>query len=155
MSMPLISRRGFAFAALALTQVRPVAAAEYFRKTTWFEKQEGSDKPVDHEGSLMLDRDARVLAFSAQERKRMDLPLASITNVVYERAKRPRYGVGLLLAWPLLFTKTKKHFLTVQYKDNAGEGRYALFQLHKDNFREVLAALEAATDIKVERLEEK
>ncbi len=154
MISPLISRRGFALMVCAMATVSRLPAAEYFRKTVWFEKQDGSDKPIQHEGSLLIDRDASTLAFSAQERQRLEVPFAAMSNLIYERAKRPRYGVGLLLAWPLLFTKTKKHFLTVQYKDNAGEGRYVLFQLHKENFREVLAAIEAATDMKVERLEE-
>ncbi|MCW5964627.1 MAG: hypothetical protein KIT83_11360 [Bryobacterales bacterium] len=154
MHLDSLSRRAFSAMLYALAWVKPLPAAEYFRKAVWFEKQQGSDKPIEREGSLMLDRNDKLLAFSSQDVKRMEVPLDAISNLVYERAKRPRYAAGLLFAWPLLFTKTKKHFLTVQYKDASGEGQYALFQLHKENFREVLAAIEAATDSKVERLEE-
>lgn len=83
------------------------------------------------------------------------MPTDSVTNAVYERASKPRYAAGLLLAWPLLFTKSKQHYLTLQYKADSGEGRYAVFHLDKGNFREVLAATEAAIGKKVERSEEK
>jgi hypothetical protein len=56
----------------------------------------------------------------------------------------------LLLAWPLLFTKSKAHWLKVQQ-----DGAYAMFRLDKGNYREVLAATEAATGLKVERQEER
>lgn len=70
----------------------------------------------------------------------------TISSALYERAALPRDG------W-LEFTKEKKHFLTIQYKEK-DEGRYALFQLDKENFREVLAAMEAALGKTVERSEE-
>jgi hypothetical protein len=45
----------------------------------------------------------------------------------------------ILLAWPLLFTKGKKHYLTIQ---GAGE-EFAIFRLHKGNVRNVLAVAES------------
>jgi hypothetical protein len=74
-----------------------------------------------------------------------------VTSLLYERTSRPRYVSGLLLAWPLLFTKGKKHFLTIQYKNNAGQGEFALLHLDKSNYQAILAAVEAATGVKVER----
>jgi hypothetical protein len=76
---------------------------------------------------------------------------AQVTKIVYERASKPRYAAGLLLAWPLLFTKSKKHFLTVQYKEGE-KGEFALLRLDKNNYQAVLAGLEAATGVKVENL---
>jgi len=85
----------------------------------------------------------------------LELRAASITNALYERTSRPRYVSGLLLAWPLLFTKGKKHFLTIQYKGESGEGKYAIFHLDKGNYREILAATEATTGKKMDRSEER
>jgi hypothetical protein len=55
-------------------------------------------------------------------------------NAVYERTSTPRYAAGLFLAWPLLFTKEKKHFVTFQYKDSSSDGKYAIFQLTSQGF---------------------
>jgi hypothetical protein len=55
-------------------------------------------------------------------------------------------------SWPLLFTKEKKQFLTVEYKEK-DTNRYALFQRDKNDFREILAAMEAL-GTPVERSEE-
>ena len=79
----------------------------------------------------------------------LQIPAAQVSNIVYERASRPRYAAGLLLAWPLLFTKSKQHFLTVQHGD------YSVFKLDKNDYRQVLAAVEAATGRKIERQEER
>ncbi len=77
------------------------------------------------------------------------IPLESVKSATYERAAKPRIGMGLLVAWPLMFTKSKKHFLTVQHADG-----YSVFQLDKGNYMQILAAMEAATGKRVERHEE-
>lgn len=127
------------------------ASAETFKDVEYFYKPDGKDKTEQVGGSLGMS--AGQVTFTAKKAK-LDLPAASITNIVYERASKPRYAVGLLLAWPLLFTKSKSHFLTIQYAEG-GTGKYAVFKLDKGNYREILAAAEAATGKKVDRQEEK
>ena len=80
---------------------------------------------------------------------------SSIKSISYERASKPRYAAGLLIAWPLLFTKSKHHYLTIQYTDNAGAGRLQIVKLDKNNFRTALETIEADTWIKIERSEER
>lgn len=60
-----------------------------------------------------------------------------------------------MLAWPLLFTKSKKHFVTIQYTDATGQGKFEIVRLDKGNFTLALATLEADTGIKIERTEER
>ena len=72
-----------------------------------------------------------------------------VSKLIYERTKKPRYSAGLLLAWPLLFTKEKQHYITVQ-----AEGKYAFIKVHKGRYRAVIAALESSSGMEVERLEE-
>jgi SAM-dependent methyltransferase len=74
-----------------------------------------------------------------------------ITSMLYEGSSRPRIAEGLLIAWPLILTHEKKHYITVQYKDIDGVGQYAIFQLDKINYREVQAAIEASIGIKPDR----
>jgi hypothetical protein len=78
----------------------------------------------------------------------------SIKSLVYERTAKPRYAEGLLIAWPLMFTKSKKHYLTLQYEEPAGTGHFAILHLDKSNYQEILATVEAQTGKKVERTEE-
>ncbi len=78
----------------------------------------------------------------------------AIKSMLYEKTAKPRYAAGLLLAWPLLFTKSKKHYLTIQYTDAAGAGQFAIIHLDKSNFQEAVARAEAETGKKVERAEE-
>jgi hypothetical protein len=127
------------------------SAAQTFKEVGYLYKSEGKDKGHLVDGALVLDN-SRV-AFQSKTTA-LDIPIASITNIGYERASKPRYAAGLLFAWPLLFTKSKQHYLTFQYTDGAA-GKYAVFRLDKGNFREILAATEATTSKKIERSEEK
>lgn len=74
---------------------------------------------------------------------------SDISKLIYERTKKPRYSAGLLLAWPLLFTKEKQHYLTVE-----ADGSFAFVKMHKSEFRPAIAAIESSSGLEVERLEE-
>jgi hypothetical protein len=58
----------------------------------------------------------------------------------------------LVSPW-LLFSKGKKHWLTIEFSDVAShpEG-YAYLRLEKDNFRRILSAIEAATGLEIEEI---
>jgi len=128
-------------------------AADTFKNVEYLYKPEGQDKGQQISGTLDFYARAQRIVFLSKK-TRLELEGSLITSALYERTSRPRYVSGLLLAWPLLFTKGKKHFLTIQYKDTSGEGKYAIFHLDKGNYREILAATEATTGKKVERSEE-
>jgi hypothetical protein len=49
-----------------------------------------------------------------------------------------------------LFSKKRKHFLTVGFKDEAGKQQAAVFELGKNVVRVTLASLEARTGQKIE-----
>jgi len=85
----------------------------------------------------------------------LELPYSNITSAVYERAATPRYAAAVLVSPLFLFTKSKKHFLTVQYKGKDGQGQFALIRLDKKNYQMALAMIEAQTGIKIERHEDK
>jgi len=139
--------------AVALIAFSAVLQAETFKDVEYMYKPAGKVKGERVGGALDFDAASTKVMFESKQ-VALDIPAASITNLVYERAAQPRYTTGLLLAWPLLFTKSKKHYLTIQYTDN-GLGKYAVSKLDKGNFREILAAAEATTGKKVERSEEK
>ncbi len=116
-------------------------------------KDDGKAQEV--EGVLISDTKAKVLRFESGGRAAFEIPFGKVKSILYERTAKPRYGAGLLLAWPLLFTKSKKHFVTIQYADASGKGKFEIVRLDKGNFSMALATLEADTGIKVERTEER
>lgn len=107
---------------------------------------EGKTEKVD--GILRIESD-RIVFDGKKDGKVFEAAYADVTKLIYERTKKPRYSAGLLLAWPLLFTKEKQHYLTVESK-----GAYAFIKLHKGRYRAAIAALESASGKEVERLEE-
>jgi hypothetical protein len=126
-----------------------------FSDCQYFYKSPGDSKARPIKGSLIFDPKGSQVGFFSEGSNRIDIPYSNITTLLYERTSKPRYALGLLVAWPLLFTKSKKHYLTVQYKSAEGQGQYALFQLDKENYQRVLATAESQTGKKVERSEEK
>lgn len=114
----------------------------------------GDGKRLREDGQLAVDNSMQRLVFESESRDEITIPGNQISRVVYERAAKPRYAAGLLIAWPLLFTKSKQHYLTVQY-GSQGQGDYAVFRMSKKNYREILAAVESATGQKVDRQEER
>jgi len=132
-----------------------VLSAETFKDVEYIYTPDGKQKPKTIGGQLTCDSATKKVTFYSKKVALLDLTDTSVTSALYERTSKPRYAAGLLLAWPLLFTKSKKHYLTFQYKTETGEGKYALFHLDKGNYQRILAATEAALGKKVERTEER
>ena len=125
--------------------------AEYIKTA----QQEGKQKGEAVKGSLSFDATKKEMAFlDAGNTTDFSIPYASVKSLLYEKTSKPRYAVGILIAWPLLLTKSKKHYLTVQYSDPQGAGQFAIVHLDKSNYQEALATAEAQTGKKVERSEE-
>ncbi len=74
----------------------------------------------------------------------------AIKGLLYENVAKPRYAASLVVP-PLIFTKEKKHYLTIDYLDNAGTPQYAIINLDKSNFQEALTRAESETGKKAER----
>ena len=53
---------------------------------------------------------------------------------------------GLLI----LMSKKKKHFLTIGYRNEAGEGQAAVFELAKGTVSSIMPAMETRTGIRCE-----
>ena len=132
---------------LALVGVAQAQQASTFPKSMLIQSTpEG--KTVKTRGLLRVDQEG--VRFEANDGKMLyEAGYPSITKLIYERTKKPRYSAGLLLAWPLLFTKEKQHYLTFESK-----GSFAFVKMHKSQFRAAVATLEAASGRDVERLVE-
>ena len=125
--------------------------AEYLAPKTEGKKD---DHPV--KGSLAFDKDKKSVDFLDEKGASViSIPDDKIKSILYERTSKPRYAEAILLSPLFLFAHSKKHFLTIQYTDAEGQGKFAMIHLDKSNARDVVAAVEAETGKKVERADEK
>ena len=125
-----------------------------FDKVVFYEHQ--GEEERERDARLILDPVAKVLRFAADDAGEEPavyarIPYANVTKVVYEKSSHRRYTAGVLVSPLLFFTKSKKHWLTIEFKDVPGLPQgFVYARLHKDNFREILSALRAGTGIEVE-----
>jgi hypothetical protein len=100
---------------------------------------------------LEVTKETGAVQLVAQGDRLLSLEKGQITHLVYERVTKQRVVSGVLIAWPLLFSKGRKHFLTIQYKTAQGKRDFAPLSLAGDDVREILDTLEAATGVKVQK----
>lgn len=139
-----------------LLNLAAISLAQEFNHAELFKGATPNSKKGDSvKGSLKFNQDKKQIEFVDQQgAPELSINHETIKSMLYERAAKPRYAEGILIAWPLLFTKSKKHYLTIQYNDPQGAGQYAIMRLDKNNVRDVLATAEAQTGKKVDRAEE-
>ena len=144
-------------ALLVILALASSLAAETFDNVEWMKAAAAGSKKGDSvHGNLSFDAAKKALSFTDKKgNAQFSVPYDNVKSLLYERTAKPRYAAGLLIAWPLLFTKSKKHYLTIQYTDADGKGQFALLHLDKGNVQQILAIAEAQTGKKVERSEER
>lgn len=86
------------------------------------------------------------------------IPYEKVTSLSYGQHAGRR--VGATIAWgvttlgigalPLLFSKKRRHYLTVEYTDEQGQAQAAIFEVGKNAIRVALKTLEVRTGRKVE-----
>jgi hypothetical protein len=86
------------------------------------------------------------------------LPYDKVTAISYGQHAGRRVGTTVALgittlgvgALPILFSKKRRHYLTVEYTDDAGKTQAAIWEVGKDSIRTVMKTLEVRTGKKVE-----
>lgn len=137
---------------VAATTATKFDHAEYLPPKT--EGQKKDAQPV--KGSIAFDREKKTVEFFDEKGASVvSIPDDKIKTMLYERTSKPRYAEAILLSPFFLFAHSKKHFLTIQYVDADGQGKFAMIHLDKGNARDIVAAAEAETGKKVERAEER
>jgi hypothetical protein len=110
------------------------------------------------EGKLTLnDKD---LLFEHKAGK-FAIPYENITSLEYGQKAGRRVGatIGMaaavgIFAAPMLFSKKRKHYLTVGFNDENGKPQAAVIELGKETVKPTLEGLEAKTGKKVEYQDE-
>ena len=97
--------------------------------------------------------DPEVLLFETRK-VGLEVPYDRINLLEYGQQAGRRYLLALAISPLLLLSKSRKHFLTVSFKDEAGLQQAMVFQIDKSDVRAVLAGLEARTGLKVDYLDD-
>lgn len=78
------------------------------------------------------------------------VPYADVNDLEYGQKAGRRVGLAIMVTPLALFSKKRKHFLTIGWKDAHNQQHVAVFELGKHIVRVTLATLEARTGRKVE-----
>ncbi len=78
------------------------------------------------------------------------VPYDHVNDLEYGQKAGRRLGLAIAVTWMALFSKKRKHYLTLGYTDDDGKQQAAVFELGKDIVRVTLASLEARTGQKVD-----
>lgn len=126
--------------------------AEFLQATANGQKKAGTSV----KGTLWFDSATKNVTFLQESgTPAMSIKYDAIKNITYEKASKPRMAEAVLISPLFLLSNSKKHYLTFQYTDESGQGKYAIVHLDKKNAREAVACAEAQTGKKVEQIDEK
>jgi hypothetical protein len=93
--------------------------------------------------------DPEVLVFQAKKAG-LEVPYERINLLEYGQQVGRRVLLGVAISPLLLLSKSRKHFLTISFKDEDGRQQAMVFQVHKGGVRALLAGLEARSGLKVD-----
>src|SRR5262249_39215453 len=126
-----------------------------FESAQYYLKTPNQKKTTQIDGTFVLDPSAKAARFVGKDKTEVEIPYGSITSLLYERAATPRYSAAVLVSPLFLFSKSQNRVWSSQYRSAEGRGQCALSWFDKNNWQAAVAAVEAQTGIKVERVEEK
>ena len=118
-----------------------------------------SDKAMYVGGTVSKLKEASEGTLSAKDEKlctftfsggKLEIPYDRINDLEYGQKAGRRLGVAIAITWMALFSKKRKHFLTIGYTDENDKQQAAVFELGKNTVRVTLASLEARSGRKVD-----
>jgi PEGA domain len=96
-----------------------------------------------HDWNNILAVTSQQITLRLNDGQRLDIPAIAVTGLSYGQEAHRRLGTLVVLYG--LFHKSRVHYIGVEYTRD-GEKRGLLLQGDKDNYRDILLALESATN---------
>lgn len=93
--------------------------------------------------------DPKALIFVSQ-RGRFEIPYEGVTSVEYGQKAGRRVGVAIVISVWALFSKKRKHFLTLGYKDAQDVQQGVVIELPKGTPKSIITIIEARSGVKCE-----
>jgi hypothetical protein len=100
--------------------------------------------------AALVTSNETALRFDAKKNGTVEIPYAQIESLEYGQKAGRRVGVAIMVSPLALFSKKRKHYLTIGYKDGAGKEQAAVFELGKDIVRTALAVIQTRSGKDVE-----
>jgi len=101
------------------------------------------------EGKFVTTSESELI-FQAGGNGTATIPYATVTSLEYGQKAGRRVGVAIMISPIALFSKKRKHYLTISYKDAAGKEQAGVFELGKDIVRTTLKIVEVRTGKQIE-----
>jgi hypothetical protein len=98
--------------------------------------KEKSEAPIDLKGEEHL-------VFSPKGAVAVHIPWSGIEEVEYGQKAGHRVKTAIFLTPLALFSKNRRHYVTLAWKDAAGKAQAAVFEFDKDDIRPALASIRA------------
>jgi hypothetical protein len=83
------------------------------------------------------------MVFTGEKGGTVQIPWQTVQAIEYGQRVSRRWKTAIFLTPWALFSKGRKHMVTITYKDAAGTDQAAVFEFGKDVYRTALAALKA------------
>lgn len=148
---PIASRIGASFILIACFHTALVAVdgkkVEYIGGTVGLPEKTEGRLDTAHEGTLTFTPDKKQLAPLA-------IAYSQITSIEYGQKAGRRVGVAIMVSPLALFSKKRKHFLTLGYKDVTGKDQAAVLELGKDLIRTTLTIVQTRSGKQIEYQDE-
>jgi hypothetical protein len=87
-------------------------------------------------------------------RTELRIDYKKVNTLEYGQNASRRYAAAILISPVLLLSKSRRHFVTIGYIDEAGQQQALVLRVGKGDIRTVLASLEARTGRRVEYQDE-
>ena len=100
-----------------------------------------------------LDLEEKEFVFSDKDKKaafKLAIPYDKIDSLEYGQKAGRRVGVALVVNPLFIFSKKRKHYVTIGFMDEQGKKQGAVFELAKGIVKETLTTLEQKSGKKVE-----
>jgi hypothetical protein len=94
-------------------------------------------------------QDEKIFVFDYKTGK-LEVPYDQVNDLEYGQKAGRRLGVAIAVTPLALFSKKRKHYLTIGWKDDKDKQHAAVFELGKGVVRTTIATIEARTGKKVE-----
>jgi hypothetical protein len=104
--------------------------------------------PEATEGELDTS-DPKMMRFSSTKGK-FEIPYDGVTSLEYGQKAGRRLGVALVITVWALFSKKRKHFLTVGFKDAQEKPQGVVLELPKGKPKSIITIIEVRSGVKCE-----
>ncbi|MBL8230091.1 MAG: hypothetical protein JNL98_16505 [Bryobacterales bacterium] len=142
-----MTRRGLLAAISAIGGTRILAAAVRGQEVMYVGGTI-SGLPEATEGEVDTS-DAKIFKFNSSKGS-FEIPYQGITSIEYGQKAGRRLGVALTITVWALFSKKRKHFLTIGFKDAKDAPQGVVIEVPKGKPKSIITILEARSGLKCE-----